>query len=265
MDSGFVTKLLLSFAVGSIWITLGTIAAERFGSKIGGLIGGLPSTVAVALLFIGLTQSPTAAAQSTTVIPLAQGLNGIFIVVYLLTAHRGLITGLACSFLAWACIAASLIAINLQSFWLSVVCWVALALAAYHIVEKQMTIKAHAKVQVHYTPWRIAGRALFSGAVISFAVVMGKLGGPVYGGVFASFPAVFTSTLTISYLTAGAEFSRAVAKSMLLSALINVVLYAIAVRYLYLWLGLAWGTALALLFSAGTGYLTYLFMRSKTT
>jgi hypothetical protein len=263
MDAVFGYKLLWSFVVGSIWITLSTVAAERYGSKLGGLIGGLPSTVAVTLLFIGLTQSPEAASRASTVIPLAQGLNGVFIIVFLLVIGRGLPAGLTSALLAWGCIATALIKIDLQTFWISVVGWLFLAAASTYVVEKRMTVRAHGKVRVRYTPLQIAFRALFSGAVISFAVLMGKLGGPVYGGVFAAFPAVFTSTLTISYFTGGAEFSRAVAKSLMVSSLINVVLYAIAVRYLYLWIGLAAGTMLALAFSGATGYLTYIFMRSK--
>ena len=49
----------------------------------GGLIGGLPSTVVIALLFIGLTQSPQIAADTTTVMPLAQGLNGLFVLTFM--------------------------------------------------------------------------------------------------------------------------------------------------------------------------------------
>ena len=57
MDYTFWYKLLLSFLVGGCWVTLTTIIAEKFGSKIGGLLGGLPSTIVVSLLFIGLTQN----------------------------------------------------------------------------------------------------------------------------------------------------------------------------------------------------------------
>jgi hypothetical protein len=40
MDPSFWLMLLLGFIVGSLWITLTTISAERFGSKVGGLFGG---------------------------------------------------------------------------------------------------------------------------------------------------------------------------------------------------------------------------------
>ena len=71
------------------------------------------------------------------------------------------------------------------------------------------------------------------------------------------------STIIITHRTGGMEFSRAVAKALMVSGLINVVLYAIAVRYLYVWMGLVYGTAIALLFSCITGYLTYLFIRGR--
>ena len=89
MEISFWYKLGLSFVVGSVWVTLSTITAERYGSKIGGLIGGLPSTAVVALLFIGFTQTPLAASEATTIMPLAQGFNGLFIIVYLLLVRRG--------------------------------------------------------------------------------------------------------------------------------------------------------------------------------
>jgi hypothetical protein len=39
METSFWIKLGLSFAVGRAWVTMSSIAAERYGSKIGGLNG----------------------------------------------------------------------------------------------------------------------------------------------------------------------------------------------------------------------------------
>ena len=44
MDVSFLSRLALSFLTGAAWVTLSTLASERYGSKLGGLIGGLPST-----------------------------------------------------------------------------------------------------------------------------------------------------------------------------------------------------------------------------
>lgn len=67
----FLVQLAISFIVGSFWVLLTTFLADRFGSKIGGFIGGLPSTAAVSFFFIGLTQSTEIAALATTVFPLS--------------------------------------------------------------------------------------------------------------------------------------------------------------------------------------------------
>ena len=261
MDPSFWWKLALSFAVGSGWVALTTVAAERYGSALGGLIGGLPSTVVVSLLFIGITQTPQIASATTTIMPLAQGINGIFILVYLLAVRRGLLAGLGSALAVWAVVAGSAASLGIQRLWISLFGWGACALGCYLIAGKGMAIPARGQARVRGTPLEVALRALFGGAVIVCAVVMSKLLGPAYGGIFAAFPAAFFSTLAITHRIGGAEFSRAVGKAMMLTAMFNVPLYVVVVRYLYLWCDLATGTALALMIASVTGYVTYLVMR----
>jgi hypothetical protein len=265
IEPSFWYKLGLSFIVGSAWVTVSTIAAERFGSKVGGFLGGMPSTVVVALLFIGLTQTPQAASEATTIIPFAQGLNGLFVIVYILFIRRGLAWGLSSALLVWFFLASVIVTFGLELFWFSVAGWAAFVCICYLVVEKGIAIPSHKKVQVHYSLPQITSRALFGGAVIASAVFLGKLGGPIYGGIFATFPAMFLSTLVITYRTAGAPFSRAVGKTLMVTGMINVALYAIAVRYLYPRAGLVYGTMLALFCSLCAGCLTYLFVKSRLT
>ena len=265
MDSSFWLKLALGFFVGSLWVTLTTISAERFGSKIGGLIGGLPSTVVIALLFIGYTQSPTIAAQATTVMPLAQGLNGLFIITFILLSTGGLKLAVPGSLLIWFILAGLLYLLNLQNFLISILGWLILLTFCYLVVEKWMKIDSRGKQEYTYPRSQLIWRALFGGVVISFAVLMGKIGGPLLGGIFGSFPAMFLSTLVITHHVGGAAYSHPVGKSLLVSGLINVPLYEIMVRYLYPSVGLILGTTLAVLLSLGTGYLTYQFMQARLT
>lgn len=259
----FLFKLALSFITGAAWVTLSTLASERYGSKVGGLIGGLPSTVVVSLLFIGLTQTPGVAAQATTLVPVTMGVDGLFIVAYLLMVRAGLLTGLWSGLAVWLVLASLLAASGIQSLWVSIVGWLVLGSACILWVEKGMRIASRGRQAVAYTPWQIGGRALFGGTVIALAVLAGKLGGPLLGGIFATFPAMFISTLAITYRTGGAEFSRAVAKTLMVSGLINVPIYALVVRVTYPWAGLVYGTGIALLVTAGSAYLTYLFIQSR--
>ncbi len=126
-----------------------------------------------------------------------------------------------------------------------------------------MKVPSQGKYVISYPPTQLVWRALFGGAVIALAIFMGKLRGPLLGGIFGSFPAMFLSTLVITYLAAGPDFSRSVGKSLLISGLINVPLYEIMVRFLYPNVGLALGTILALMFSLSTGYVTFLFMKKR--
>jgi len=263
MDASFWFKILLSFIVGSLWITLTTLSAERFGSKVGGLIGGLPSTVVIALLFIGLTQSPEIAAQATTVMPLAQGLNGLFILTFMYFIQRGLWLGLLTSLILWFVQSSLLYLLDIQRFWVSLLGCLFLLVFCYLIVEKRMKVPSQGRLTISYPPSQLAWRALFGGGVISLAVLMGKIGGPLLGGIFGAFPAMFLSTLVITFNSAGSGFSRPVGKSLLISGLINVPIYEIMVRFLYPSIGLGLGTALALLFSLCTGYFTFLFMKTR--
>jgi uncharacterized membrane protein (GlpM family) len=263
MDASFWLKLLLSFIVGSLWVILTTLSAERYGSKIGGLLGGLPSTVVIALFFIGFTQSPEVAARVTTVMPLAQGLNGLFVLAFMFLIPRGLWLGLLGSLFLWSIQSALLYLLDIRLFWISLLGWLILLVLCYLASEKWMKVTSHGKLQVSYRPSQLIWRAVFGGGIIALAVFMGKFGGPLLGGIFGSFPAMFLTTLVITYQIGGTSFSRSVGKSILVSGLINVPLYEIAVRYLYPQHGLVLGTLFALIFSLGTGYLTYLFMKSR--
>ncbi len=263
MDSTFWLKLALGFIVGSLWVTFTTLSADRVGSKVGGLIGGLPSTVVIALFFIGYTQSPQVAAQATTVMPLAQGLNGLFVITFMLLISRGLPSALLGSLLVWIAEAVVLYGLNIQAFWVSLAGWLVLLIFSYVTVENWMNIPSSPGQKVAYQAKQVIWRAILGGGVIALAVLMGKLGGPLVGGIFSSFPAIFLSTLVITAQSGGAAYSRSVGKSLLISGLINVPVYEIMVRLLYPSAGLWLGTLIALLVALITGYLTFTFIHSK--
>ena len=58
MTDLLILHLILAFVVGGTWVSSATLIAERYGSALGGLVGGLPAISIVSFLFIGLNQSP---------------------------------------------------------------------------------------------------------------------------------------------------------------------------------------------------------------
>ena len=90
VDASILLHLVLAFAVGSLWVSIITIVAEKRGSVLGGILGGLPSTSAFSFFFIGINQSSNAAVQATTVFPLAFGVTSAYLFFYAFFARKGL-------------------------------------------------------------------------------------------------------------------------------------------------------------------------------
>jgi hypothetical protein len=263
MEDLFYFKLILAFAVGSTMVTVATVAAETLGSRIGGLIGGMPSAVAISLFFIGYTETPRLASEATSTIPLTMGFNGLFLVVYVGLARWGAITAMVGALFFWFALAFLVIFIDFSNFFFSLLFFFLSLAGSYLVLERCYHLPSTEKILMRYTPLLILSRAFFSGAIIPSAVYLGRVGGPVWGGLMAPFPTVYISTLIILAKSKGVEFSRRMTKPLLVSGMINVVAYSIAVRYFYLLFGLALGTVLALGISAISTYGVYWFMKNK--
>jgi len=255
----FIIKLILSFFVGAVWITLLSIFAEKLGTKIGGAIAGIPATMVVALFFIGYTQTPEIASQSTTIIPLIIGINSLFILSYVALSKLRLnfFLALFISLFWWFTLSFIFVLIKFNNFFYSIIGFILLISFCYYIFEKKLNIISQGKKKIKYTLSQIIFRAVISGLVIAFAVLMAKISGPLLGGVFASFPALAVALILITHFKHGFLFTLALLKNFVIVGSINVLFFVIAIRYTYLYLGLFTGTIIALLISLICAYLTY--------
>src|SRR5260370_11093181 len=116
MDSVLLIKLAITFFVGGLWLTAATILAERFGSKVGGVIAGMPSSIVIALFFIGWTQTPAAAAQATVVVPLILGIDGPFIITYAAIVRWSFSLALLASLAVWLGLSLAVVFVHFNSF-----------------------------------------------------------------------------------------------------------------------------------------------------
>jgi hypothetical protein len=265
MTSLFILQLLLTFIVGSLWIYLTVIVSTRFGSKIGGFIGGLPSTALLSFFFIGLTQSPEIASNATTAFPLVYGITGLFLVVYAWLVRRGFIIALSFALTTWFVLSSFVALLNPKHFIFILVIYAFILLLAYYLLETKIGVKSLIGAKFETSSKLTAIRSLFGGLIIALAVLMAKLGGPVFGGIFAAFPAMFISALAITYKTQGIEYSRAMTKPLMVTGMVTIVVYAIAVRYFYSTVGLYLGTLFSIFLSAISAYFTYLFIKKRCT
>ncbi len=256
MTDVFILKLILSFFIGGAWVTTATHFADRYGTKIGGIITGLPSTALLSLFFIGWTQSTRISVEATTIIPIIGAVNALFLLVYISLARKNFWLALGSSFIVWSGSSITLVLLNYNNFWLSIAIYAAVVLISFVFIEKKIQIKSEQGSKLKSPLKILVFRGLFSGCIIVLAVIMGKVGGPLLGGMFAMFPAMFTGTLLITYFSHGSLFSSAMMKVALLSAT-SVVLYAVLVRYTYIPLGLLVGTLVSILVSFFYAYIMH--------
>ena len=261
----FLAKLVLSFVVGSVWITLATVMAEQLGTKIGGVFSGLPSTIVVTLFFIGWTQSPSVAAQATTPIPLVQGTLALLVAIYLFLCRRNFMLSVAVLLAVWLTVALGLVVLGFENFPIAVISWIVIVAISFYVVERTLTIRSGGRKSINYSAGRLLFRALLSGGFIALAVVLAKIGGPLLGGIFAVFPAGMLAIIIITYFAHGSTFSAAVMKVLMVSGTLSPTVYAISVRYAYPAFGILRGSLLSFGISLISAYFVYLFVQKKVT
>jgi uncharacterized membrane protein (GlpM family) len=257
LSDSLVLHLVLAFVVGGLWVTLVTVVAERSGSVVGGLVGGLPSTAVFSFFFIGLNESPQIAAQATTVYPLVFSFTCFFLLVYAFLAYRGFLLGLAISLAAWFALSALTVISGMQDFGLSLALCALIAATIYYLFAKKLRFEDYAGMKVRHTGIQLLGRAILSGAIVGLAVLLSQVGGPVLGGIFSAFPAVFTSTLYLTNKSGGAGFSRAITRPLMTTSILTTIPYAVGVRYLYPSLGIGIGTVLSYALALPGAYVSY--------
>lgn len=264
VDSPFFLKITLSFAAGCLWVPAATVITERYGPRIGGLIVGLPSTMLITLFFIGWTASVDAAAHATAIMPAINGVNCIFITIYVCLLQKGFQIALPGAFAAWFILSLGLLWVSLDNFFISVVLYISLFWIARYVLGRKprKTGATPATENKRMRPRLLLLRGIFSGLVVVSAVVLALAGGPLVGGLTAMFPAMFTGTMYVTYYTYGTSFSAAVLESSILST-VSCLFYAAAVRYFYPLLGLGMGTAASILVSYSSAFLTYRYFNGK--
>jgi len=234
--------------------------AERAGTKVGGVVAGFPSAIVVALFFIGWTQSAQSASDATTLVPIVMGIATLFSVVFVFLYPIHFYVAVAAGLGLWFVLSLTLIIVAFDSFFYSIWGLVLLYCSSFLLMEKVLKIRSVGRKSVNYTVIHILFRGIFSGGIIALAVAVAKAGGPIVGGVFASFPAVMLSAMVINHFTHGREFASAFAKTMASSGPLNATIYAISVRYFYPMAGLVLGTVMALIVSLVAGLVIYRFL-----
>ncbi len=259
-------NIALAFIVGGSWIMLSTFAADRFGGKIGGFIGGLPSTIVVAFFFIGLVIPPDEFSEATAVFPLICGFTGLFLAVFFVFSEQGFIKGLFIALAVWFILSGLTVILEFGNFIYAVIGYFGIFGFSLWMYKIKPPVSFQDKRNWVFSLPQVVGRGLFGGFMISFAVFISKTGGPLLGGIFAVFPAVFIATLIICYKSRELDFVRALSLPMFITGMITIFIYGVSVRYFYTFAGLAWGTVISYGIAMISAYIVYCYIaRVKKT
>lgn len=240
----FLLHLLLAFASGWLVVAAVTAIADVYGTGRAGFLGGLPSTGAVGLLFIGWSQSRGAAVQATAIFPLSFSVTFAFLLLYSLPKRAGFGFRMTVAFLAWFLLAALVALSRFDDFGVALAIAV-LVSSAIFVVHRRLGVGDAKPEVLEFRLSRTAWRGALGGIIVCAVVILTAAGGPLVGGAFAAAPAVWTSSLYVTYRAHGVDFSRSLTKSFMVTGLLTVIPYVIAARYLFSTVGVWWGTLFA--------------------
>lgn len=256
MDDIFLFKLLLSFIVGGGYIAFTIWLSEKFGSKLGGLVIGLPSTTLMSLIFIAITQNDAAAVAAVPVMPMVFGSNTLCVAAFVLLQKKGLRIALAAFLGIWFVLNFVAITLNPNNIWISL----AVAALFYAISTSILNKFPHRDIQpIRFSKSAFLFRSGFAGVIVAFAVYLAKTLGSVWGGVFGSFPAAFMSSLLMISKKHGPDFTASVARSMPYGSM-GTAVFLVAFYYTVPAFGLGIGAGISLLFSIASGYISYKYL-----
>jgi hypothetical protein len=258
MDSLYF-QIIIPFVLSAFVVILVTIIAEKFGTKVGGIFGTLPSTLVIALIFISFNEGTQFASDTAAVVPAELGINVVFLLIFALLVHRSVTIAFITSFTIWCVLSSLLVIFNMDSIIVSIIIYFIAVIGAFFVLEFWKNRPSLGMVKVHYTAKKIAFRGILAGIFIALAVSLSNIGS-IISGIFSVFPAILSSAMIISFREHGPDFAAGMAKSMLLG-LSSVATYATLVHFLYPLYGVVIGTVVSYLFSFGVTLLIFLFRR----
>ncbi len=237
--------VLLSAVIAGVAAILVTVAIERWGGLVGGVVGTVPSTIvpaAFGMWFAASSQEEFF--QAMGIVPIGLILNATFLYLWRVvppfvpgtrfTVRLTSITIITLS--AWAFLAAA----SITGFGILVkrgvepltIGWVALAcgiiLATMACLREVPTPRGHNPVG----PTTLLARGVAASASIGVAVWLASVGNPLASGIMSIFPAIFTTSMVALWVSQGEAVPTGAIGPMMLGSQ-SVSLYALLVALAY--------------------------------
>lgn len=249
----FYIQLISSFIVGGVFIALQTLIGERVSPFFRGVVLTVPSTMAIGLLFIAITKDANQIGEATVMIPITASISYLFFVVFAYFSYWGFFKAFSLSLIVWFIGAFLALKFQPSSFQISALEGLSIVLISYLATLKLPKNISFKKYPMNFK--HISTRSIFSGLVIVVAVLLAKTLNNAWGGTFSTFPAVFSSTITIYYFLQGRQAIASVARTLFFPGAFVIMIYPFLISILYPSWGILWGTI-----ASYTGIIIFLFV-----
>lgn len=244
MDSSTIAHIVFAFFAAGIWISLATLAGERLGAKLGGLVVNLPGNIVFSLLFVALTRGIDYASHTAASTPVGMTIDTVFLLALVAGLSRGLATGIVAGALAWIVSAIVALSLPMPGPVVGTAIYIAVCVLSFLFADRFLRIKAVPKKPSPFRVSTLGLRALFAGTIVAGAVAIAQFAPPYFTGLAAVFPATMLSTMVILTRAQGLAFARETGKILVISSA-NIVVYGLLVAWLYPAAGPLWGTLLS--------------------
>ena len=229
------TIILYGVFAGLVAILV-TVAIERFGGFIGGVLGTIPSTIIPAAAGVYAIEGEQSLIASMSVVPIGMLINGMFLGVWIVFPKcinkdnlKLPITTLV-SLVTWAVLAffSLLIARQVTDGMISEVMLGILGLVALAILAVRFNIRSRdAPKGKNKVPLVILSiRGIAAGLAIAACLVLAELGLPFVAGLASAFPAIFLTSMVALWISQGPQVPQGAAAPMMLGGA-SVSVYAL--------------------------------------
>jgi hypothetical protein len=241
-DLYFALTLIVKMAVTAGFVVAATMAAERAGPLVGGLVATLPLGAGPVYVFLALEHGARFIAASAVNSLAITIVNVIFSLVYaLLAQRRSLAVSLSLALLVWFVL----------GWGVNVVHWTVLSAGIGNVVVFGICIALarplrHVRIPAVRTYWYdLALRAAMVAALVGVTVSLSFRIGPAASGILAVFPIILISIILILHRRVGGKPTAAVMANAVLG-LIGFACACVVLHFTAVPLGAAAGLSLAL-------------------
>lgn len=229
------TIILYGIFAGLVAILV-TVAIEKFGGFIGGVLGTVPSTIIPAAAGVYALEGDESLTASMSVVPIGMLINGVFLGVwiilpkYIASDRLKLPITVFSSLLTWAILALLSLIIarevtggTISEMTLGMIGLVLLAILAIMFnLSNRAAPKGLNKVPIII----LSIRGIAAGLAIAACLVLAEIGLPFVAGLASAFPAIFLTSMVALWLSQGPQVPQGAAAPMMLGGA-SVSVYAL--------------------------------------